>query len=74
MATDRPQRSVDLVLHLDASSESQELRAAVERAGLAFEAIYVPVGTGDAPAVETPYGTFRGLSTIQRYLDLPARP
>jgi hypothetical protein len=60
-----------IVLYLDHSPDSDELRNCVERQGIPYIAIYQPP-SDEVPAIEMIHGTFRGIDNIRRYFDLKA--
>jgi len=57
-----------IILHLNRSTESDTLKAAIIRSGLPFRAyFYTETKRTDLPGIETIYGTIWGWSNILRF-------
>lgn len=59
-----------LVIRLDASQDSQDLRQALQRLGKKFRVVYGSGTHVQTPAIETPFGFVGGMKNIQQYLQI----
>jgi hypothetical protein len=57
-----------VILHMDATRESQLVRDALKRANVQFAVTYCGIAATELPAIETVCGMISGFNNIRRYL------